>query len=206
MRGLADRVERVVRRVIAAAVRDARAGGIVVLDDWTAEGELLYEWLERELDEDRVWRVASLASNVQEVPAGPDARLVAASRAVHERAALLAHPANRTALLLGGALPRADLFPFGDVPATQMQVLTGTWTAPTDVVQVAEAAGGIAALDAALGRWLDARENRASAFAALDAPVAQRVAEMYERGRYSRLRPRVVPKLGARTIGIDLFD
>ena len=206
MTGFAERVERVVRRAIAAAVSAARAPGIVVLDDWTPEGELACEWLVRELGAGQVWRVASLASNVQEVPAGPDAQLVAASRAVTERGALLAHPANRTALLLGGALPRADLFPFGDVPATQMQVLTGSWTAPADVVQLAGAAGGIAALDTALGRWLDDRQDRASAFGELDRAVALRVVDMYERGRYSRLRPRLVPKLGARTIGIDLFD
>ena len=206
MTGLSERVERIVRRVIADAVRDAGAAGVVVLDDWTAEGELLYEWLVRELGEARVWRVASLASNVQEVPAAADAQLVAASRAVRDRGALLAHPANRTALLLGGALPRADLFPFGDVPATQMQVLAGSWTAPPEVVQVATAAGGVVALDAALGRWLDERWDEAGAFAGLDAGVARRALELYGRGRYSRLRPRLVPKLGARTIGIDLFD
>jgi hypothetical protein len=206
MSRLAQRVEQVVRRVVAAAVHEAGAGGVVVLEDWTAEGELLYEWLVRELSEARVWRVASLASNVQEVPAGMDANVVAASRAVRDQNVLLAHPANRTALLLGGSLPRADLFPFGDVPATQMETLAGSWTAAAEVVQVAAAAGGVRGLDAALGRWLDERWDEESALAELDAGTARRVRELYARGRFSRRHPRLVPKLGARTIGIDLFD
>src|SRR5688572_10447044 len=94
----ADRVGCVVRAVIAGAVRDAGAAGVVVLDDWTPEGELVYEWLIAELGEDRVWRAASLASNVQHGggvdPA--DAHRLAAWRMAREHAALIAHPANKT--------------------------------------------------------------------------------------------------------------
>ncbi|HUF49448.1 MAG TPA: hypothetical protein VMN60_01360 [Longimicrobiales bacterium] len=200
------RVEQVVRGVVAAAVRAAGADGVVVLEDWTAEGELLYEWLVRELGEARVWRVASLASNVQGVPGTMEAQLVAAWRASREGRALLAHPVNRTALLLGGPPPRADLLPFGDVPASQLEALTGGWTASPEIEQVAAAAGGVQALDRALGRWIDERWTVENALADVDPAVARRIVELYERGRYYRLRPLVVPKLGARTIGIDLFD
>ena len=206
MSSVSARVERVVRGVVAAAVRDSAAAGVVVLDDWTAEGELLHEWLVRELSDARVWRVASLASNVQGVPAGADAQAVATARAARETGALLAHPANRTALLLGGALPRADLLPFGDVTATQMEMLAGAWTVPAEVEQVAMAAGGMRVLDAALARWVDERWHADEALAELDEGVARRIYELYERGRYWRLRPRLVPKLGARTLGVDLFD
>ena len=203
MSSVSARVERVVRGVVAAAVRESGAKGVVILDDWTAEGELLCEWLVRELGEARVWRVASLASNVQNVAAGADAQAVAAARAA---GSLLAHPANRTGLLLGGALPRADLLPFGDVTATQMEMLAGGWTVPAEVEQVAMAAGGMRVLDAALTRWVDERRPPEEALAELDAGVARRVRELYERGRYWRVRPRLVPKLSARTIGVDLFD
>jgi hypothetical protein len=60
-------------------------------------------------------------------------------------------------------------------------------------------------LDAALERLVDGRESPSAALAALG-PDADEILRLYERGRYYRLRPGLVPKLGARTIGVDLFD
>lgn len=199
MSDTARNAARIVRTVCAAAVRDADSAGIVVLDDWTPEGELVYEWLVAELSEDRVWRAASLAPNLN---GEQDA---AALRFAFGRGALVAHPANRTALLLGGRLPWADLFPLGDVPAGRIEALAGRWSGPPALETLAGRVG-LAAIDAALERMLDARMAPAAALAALGDDVARQVLAMYERGRYYRLRPRVVPKLGARTLGIDLFD
>jgi hypothetical protein len=201
----AVRVERVIRGVCAAAVHASNAGGIVVLDDWTPEGELVYEWLVRELGEARVWRAASLSSNVQGLTAA-EAQQVGAWRAARAEGALIAHPANRTALLLGGRLPVADLLPLGDVWASEVELLTGRWSGETAVETLAAAAGGAAALDASLRRLLEQGADEREATAALSPAVADELLRLYDRGRWSRLRPRTVPKLGTRTIGIDLFD
>jgi hypothetical protein len=199
------RVERVIRGVCAAAVHASDAGGVVVLDDWTPEGELVYEWLVRELGEARVWRAASLSSNVQGLTAA-EAQEIGAWRAARVDGALIAHPANRTALLLGGRLPVADLLPLGDVWASEVEVLTGRWSGAAAVETLAAAAGGVAALDATLRRLLEQGTDERTATAALPPDVAEELLRFYERGRWSRLRPRTVPKLGTRTIGIDLFD
>jgi hypothetical protein len=185
MSDAAVRIERVVRGVVAAAVRDSGAPGVGVLEDWTPEGELVYEWLVRELGERSVHRAAA-------IPDDPDL--------------LLAHPANRTALLLGGRPPRADLLPLGDLAASQVQRIAGGCTLPPAVEAVAASSGGVATLDAALAQWLDGRQDAATAFRAVDAAARDRVLELYARGRWFRLWPRLVPKLGARTLGIDLWD
>jgi hypothetical protein len=192
---------RVIRSVVAGAVDAAAARGVVVLEEWTPEGELLYEWLVEELGEERVWRAASLRH-----------RLIASDRppalftAAAEAGALVAHPAHKTALLLGGRIPLADLLPLGDVWASQVERLTGRWTASPELDEAAAAAGGIGALDAALRRMVEAREEPSAALASLPLAAAQQVALLYERGRFYRMRPRLVPKLGPRTLGVDLFD
>ena len=207
MSSRAERLASIVRAVVAMAVREAGARSVVVLDDWTPEGELVYEWLIAELGEERIWRAASLASNVQHGGAdAADAQRLAAWRMAREQAALIAHPANKTVLLLGGRLPWADLYPLGDLWASQMESLARRWSGPAEVEAVADAAGGLAALDAALARMIDARVHTADALASLPAAAAQQLVTLYERGRYFRLRARLVPKLGARTLGIDLFD
>ena len=203
----AKRTARVVRDVVAQAIRDARAGGVVVLDDWTPEGELVYEWLTAELGEEQVWRAASLASNVQ--PRAADftgAQQVAAWRTAQQRGALVAHPANKTVLLLSGRLPWADILPLGDMWASQVEAVVSSWSGPREIEDLAATAGGIVALDAALSRLIEAREDAATAFASLPGSAGQQLAVLYERGRFFRLRPRLVPKLGTRTLGIDLFD
>jgi hypothetical protein len=203
MRRPASDLSRVVSGVVARAVTDAGAGGVVVLDDWTPEGELTYEWLVSGLGEDRVWRGASLASNVH--GADPDARLIAAWRGARERSALLAHPASKTTLLLNGPLPRADLFPLGDVYASQVVELAKAWTVPPDLAGLIGSAG-LAAVDAALQRLVDGRETPASACRDLPMEAAQELIHAYEGGRWYRLRRGLVPKLCQRTLGIDLFD
>ena len=198
-------VQSVVAGVVCEAVRVTRAGGIVILDDWTPEGELAYEWLVPALGEESVWRGAALASNVQDSVGRVDAQLLGAFRMARERGALIAHPASKTALLLGGTLPRADVFPLGDVYASQVLQLAGGWSVPAELEGVVGAAG-IGSLDAALMRLVDGRMPADAAFQGLDRHIADTVLELYTRGRHFRLRPRVVPKLGARTLGVDLFD
>ncbi|MGH7465225.1 MAG: hypothetical protein ACREK1_08620, partial [Longimicrobiales bacterium] len=198
-------IRSIVSDVIAEAVHSAGAGGVVVLDDWTPEGELSYEWLVGALGEARVWRGASLASNVHGVEPG-DTQLLGALRFARDRAGLIAHPATKTALLLGGALPRADVFPLGDLYASQVTQLAGGWTVPDALATMLRRMGGVEVLDAALARLVDRREPAPTALAGLDADDAGEVIRLYERGRWHRLRPRLVPRLSARTLGVDLFD
>ena len=118
--------------------------------------------------------------------------------------AVPAHPASKTVLLLGGELPPEPLLPLGDLWAAEVAELAGGWSAPPSVARIAEAAGGIEALDAALAAYFDRRDPRG--LHAL-APEARRaVAAALAAGRASRRWPRTVPKLGARTLGVDLFE
>lgn len=196
------RVERVVCGVVEAALADAGAAGLIVLEDRSPEGELVHGWLERAFGA-AAHRVSALASNVQGMEPA------AAQRLVTDREygrMLIVHPVNRTMLLLGGAPPRADLLPLGDVYASWIRRLHGDCTLSDEVRAVADAVGGLEQLDAALAGWIDARADSAAALAGLDAAAATRLTELYERGRFYRLWPRLVPKLGARTLGIDLWD
>lgn len=116
---------------------------------------------------------------------------------------LRAYAANRTALLLDG-IPDAEILPLGDVPASAIAAWTGAWTGSEIVRGLADAAGGIDRLDAALGLWLDARHPFEVAFADLPAPVRDGIHLRFARGRLARRRAGIVPKLGHRTIGHDL--
>jgi hypothetical protein len=198
-------IRSVIGAVLVEAVRASHARGVVILEDASPQGELAHAWLVESLGTERVWRVTSLASNVHGADAA-DAQLVAARGAEVERQALLAHPASKTELLLGGRVPRADLFPFGDLYASQVAQLASGCTLPPEVAALAGRAGGLEGLDAALMRLIDGREPLAAATSTLPREARNELAELYERGRFHRLHPRLVPKLSARTLGVDLFD
>lgn len=85
-----------------------------------------------------------------------------------------------------------------------MAALAGSWSAPAEARRIAEAAGGIEALDAALARRFEGRDPRA--LDALPAEAAKLVESALKRGRASRFAPRVVPKLGTRTLCVDLYE
>jgi hypothetical protein len=184
----AARVERVVAAVCAAAVRDAAAAGIMVVQGDAAAVALLERWLEH-------------AGIVVERGRPPD---VAEPR--HASDALIAHPACRTELLLCGRLPLADLLPLGDLWASQVRALAGGWRGPAWLERLAAAAGGLAAVDGALMALVEERRPAAVAVAGLPAVAAAELLQRYAAGRWHRLRPRLVPKLAVRTLGIDLFD
>lgn len=208
--------ERRLAEVVAAVARQALSDWglrrIALLDDGSPETELTARWLGERLPSGALLRVAAepdvLESLLQTAGASPSDE--GARREAHRLLvrlvpdALPALPANKTALLLGGALPPEPLLPLGDLFAGEVGALAGGWTAPAAVRDLAERAGGVERLDAALRAWSEGRD--ATALELLPAEVRPEVRESLARGAASRLALRVVPKIGSRTLGLDLFE
>lgn len=213
------RVAAVVGGVVRQAVEDAGASGVVLLDDGSAEARLAAEWCRAALGPERLFPVPPPSTGVVEallaavrgvVGVAPEAAAAEVHRLVGrlvalERRALLAHPANKTALLLGAAVPPEPLLPLGDLYASEVERLTGSWSAPPEVAALADLAGGIARLDAALLEHVDRRSPVGSALAALPERARAAVRDALEAGRFARRRIGLVPKLTTRTLGVDYF-
>ena len=205
------RIADVVGAVARQALLDYGARRVALLDDGGPEAVLAARLLVRALGEDAIVRVADvppgLESSLQPAGRVPEDVLRREARRLLARLtpdALPAHPANKTALLLSGPLPPEPLLPLGDLWASEVAALAGGWSAPELVTGIAQAAGGIEALDAALRRWIDARDP--AGLDALPAPAADAVRRAFAAGRASRLASHVVPKLGWRTLGLDLLE
>ncbi len=207
-------LERRVAEVIGAVTRQALADRgrtrITLLYDGGPEAALAFRILEGQVGEGRVFTVMVDEDHADWVAGdlGVDRRQAEEevrrmlARLVHDT--LPAHPASKTALLLCGELPPEPLLPLGDLWATDVLALQGGWSAPAEVEALAEAAGGIEALDGALRRLIDGRDP--AGLDALPPDVAARVRVMLAAGSASRRHPRIVPKLGARTLCADLYE
>lgn len=206
--------ERRIAEIIGAVARQALADRgrtrIALIDDGSPEALLAFRVLGGQLGEDRVERVTLAEHLVGEVARETEADRMQAAEVVQRMLARLvddalpADPANKTALLLGGELPPEPLLPLGDLWATDVLALQGGWSAPAEIEEMAEAAGGIEALDGALRRLVDGRDP--AGLDDLDPDVAARVRAMLAAGSASRRHPRIVPKLGARTLCADLYE
>lgn len=118
-------------------------------------------------------------------------------------AALLLDTATKTELLLGQISP-ANLYPFGDLYASELADLGQNFDLSPDLKPIADRAGGTAQLDHVLRRLLDERRDPDEAFG--EAPqLRAKVMQRLERTRFFRMQMGVVPKIGPRTLGIDLF-
>ena len=213
------RVAAVVAGVVRQVVEDAGAAGVVLLDDGSAEARLAAEWCGAALGPERVFRVSPPADRAVEAVlataqgigrVAPDAGAAEVHRLVGrlvalERRALLAHPANKTALLLAASVPPEPLLPLGDLYASEVEQLAGSWSAPPEVAALADAAGGIARLDAALREYVDRRRPAEAALASLPEAARAAVLDALETGRFARRRVGLVPKLTTRTLGVDYF-
>ncbi|HET9984786.1 MAG TPA: hypothetical protein VFQ38_14410 [Longimicrobiales bacterium] len=214
-----ERIGMVVAGVVSQAARDAGARRIVLLDDDSAEARLAFEWCRAALGDDAVVSVAAepfasaLREMGEELPAQSDDRLADEARRLAARLeaargepALLAHPANKTVLLLAGLdMPPEPILPLGDLYATEVQALAGGWSGPAPVRALADIAGGIGMLDGALRAFFDERRPLAEALSLLPEDARGQVVAALEAGRFGRRRVGLVPKLGARTLGVDLF-
>lgn len=212
---MTDTRERRIAEIVGAVARQALAdfgrGRIALLDDGGPESVLTARLLESELGTGAVVRIHGNGAGVEPflphpgaVPAWRVSEEVRRLRARLMDGVLAAHPANKTALLLGGELPPEPLLPLGDLWATDVLALAGGWSAPPRVAALAEAAGGIEALDSALRRRIDGRDP--AALDALPPAAAQEVRALLAAGSASRRNPRIVPKLAGRTLCIDLME
>jgi hypothetical protein len=205
------RIAAIVGAVARQALADRGATRIALLDDGGPEAELAARLLVSTLGGGAVARITvadaemesvlHLAPEVSRERAAEEIRRLSARLAAD---AVSAHPANKTALLLGGELPPEPLLLLGDLWASEIAMLAGDWSAPEPVRRLADSAGGIDALDAALRGYVDSRDP--AALDALPSEAAVAVRRALSAGRASRLNPRIVPKIGARTLGVDLFD
>jgi hypothetical protein len=208
----AARIGEIVCAVARQCMADRGARLVALLDDASPEAELAALMLERALGAEAVLRVTLEDSELEPLlhlagPGSPAARVQDEARRMKARlvdGAVTAHPANRTELLLGPHLPPETLLPLGDLYASEVAELAGGWSASPEVRALAAAAGGIEPLDAALRRWLEARDP--NGLDELPVEVAKRVQRHFRAGRAARLAPRVIPKMGTRTIGVDLLE
>jgi hypothetical protein len=206
------RIGEAVGAVSRQALLDRGALRVALLDDGSPEASLAARFLAAALGNDAVVRVSVDGPEVEPLlhllpPGIPRERLEDEARRTKARlldGALTAHPANKTELLLGAALPPEPLLPLGDLYASEVAALCGGWSASPEVRALAEAAGGVEALDAALRRWLDGRDP--TGVDVLPAEAAEQVRRRFRAGRAARLAPRIVPKLGTRTLGVDLLE
>lgn len=197
------RVAGVIAGVLRQAVRDANAAGIVLLADDSPGARLAFDLCRDAVGADAVSRIEA-TSEADPLGAAERQRMTGRIEAARRRA-LLAHPACKTALLLGNVFPPEPLLPLGDLYASDVTRLAGGCELPDAAAHVAELAGGIEPLDAALRRLLEERAEQASALAALPEPARRSLLLRLEATRFTRRRPGLIPKLGRRTLGIDLF-
>jgi hypothetical protein len=206
----ARRIGEVIGAVARQALADRGRTRIALLDDGGPEAKLAASILRSQLGDDAVIPIDTADVDPEPLLRGltVDTRRmdeeVRRMRARLKDDALAAHPANKTALLLGGELPPEPLLPLGDLWATDVLALAGGWSAPPEVLALAEEAGGIEALDGVLRRLVDGRDP--SALDALPPAVVERVRGMLAAGSGSRRYPHIVPKLGGRTLFADLYE
>jgi len=205
----------VIGAVARQALRDAACSDLALLDDDGPEARLALNWLSTEVGRDAVRPVRAgqdMEPLLQQLAAARggaalhgDARteLRRMLARLHD-GALVANPVNKTAVLLGGEVPPDAFLPFGDLYASEIAELAGGFTLPAAVATVADAFGSVSELDALLRRRFERRD--ASALDRVDPEVRDMLVHALERGRFSRLSARTVPKLGPRTIGVDLAE
>jgi hypothetical protein len=121
-----------------------------------------------------------------------------------DAASLTVTAASKTLLLLAGPDQPVDLAPLGDLYFSEIARFCRGCRLTGSAAEFANAAGGAEVLDECLRKLLDERRDPDAAFAAapqLREPVLKRL----QQTRFRRARAGIIPKIGPRTIGIDLF-
>ena len=180
---LKGRIGGVIAGVLRQAIADSGAERCVLLADDSPEAGLLVDLLEPRLG-------GSFRTASAEGSGWPELLDAWARVDRDEPGALVAVATNKTSALLGGALP-GPVVPLADLWASQVQALCG------DAVD---------RLDDALAMLVDRRRTPQEASALVSGDVGGTLLALWERARFARRRLGLVPKLGTRTIGVDLFD
>lgn len=194
----ASNLERIITGVVRQAVLDADAAGVALLDDGSPEAALLAGWFDRAFGAS-FHRVGDGGRNGQ-----PDTWARLRHAAVEQRL-LTASPINKTVLLLEPQPVPETLIPLGDLYASDVRELAGGWQGTPIVHNLEALCGGIDVLDAALRARFEERHSLPDTLARLPEAARAAFAEALERARFARGRAGLVPKLGTRTAGIDLF-
>jgi hypothetical protein len=211
----AARIRSVIGAVARQALRDAGCSEIALLDDQGPEARLAFDWLATELGQGAVHPIRidpdvepllqQLGASSGDPTRHRETRLEVQRMFARLRPdSLVANPVNKTAILLGGELPPDAFLPFGDLYASEIEEFAGGFTLPPSVAAVAEACGSVHRLDAVLRDRFDRRDP--SAFERVAPEVRDMLVGALERGISSRRSARTVPKLGPRTIGVDLAE
>jgi len=203
----------VVGAVVRSVLDASQADVVVLLDDGSPEARLCNSLLAEILPAERLQVAGADDPDLEPVlrygranapEGGHRVRLEAARYSARLRTdGLVTCAANKTALLLA-PLPPDPLLPLGDVYATQVGSLAEGWSVPDEVAHLASLAGGMEALDEALFRRLDLRMP--TGLDSLPEAARRAVEEALHRHRHSRKYPAVVPKIGSRTLGVDLHE
>lgn len=207
-----DRIAEIVGAVVRRAIADRGAAAVALIDDLGPEAELAADWLGRVLAEGSLLRISETPRGVESLL--QTGRAEAERDRVHTealrfaarlvRGSIVANPINRTAMLLSGDPPPDPLLPLADLYASEVEELAGGWSAPLPVRELAKRAGGVVKLDAALRARLEMRDP--AGLGSLPEDVAREVEAALARGSSGRRGAWIVPKIGYRTLGVDLFD
>ena len=194
------RVARVVTEIVGAAARDARRDRLVILDGGTPEAQLLARCLSEGRIELPVERITSAAGEGESVEA-----LRARARCAAGASALLLNPVNKTVAVLWPETIAEPVLPLADLYASQVVALAEGWSAPEDARDLIRRAGGVGPVDAFLTEHLDRRVPIERAIRLIpDGAAALELRERLAAGWWWRRRLGLVPKLGGRTLGLDL--
>ena len=205
------RVAEIVGAVARQALADRGLSRIALLDDGSEQADLAARLLAHGLGGAAVERVAVTPAEVEPLlpawPGVPRQRVEDELRRLRARLtdALTAHPASKTELMMGGALPPEPLLPLGDLWATDVLALGAAWSGSAELRSLVDEAGGIETLDGALRRLVDRRDS-IGWDEGLPPSVRERVRRAVRGGAAWRRAPFIVPKLGSRTLGTDLFE
>lgn len=207
--GSEARIRTIVVGVVEAVLEARAARGVVLTGPESPERRLLLRWLGEHAavpDEETVERVrdglAGVRPDAPPVVVDEEARRAVAHTVAAAEDFVCASVIHKTALVLGSELPPEPLLPLGDVWASEVAAVAGGCTLPAALAGVGPAT--LVSVDRALRAHLEEGRDREDALAPLELALRERLTELLARRRWGRFRTPVVPKLGLRTVGIDL--